>query len=293
MPTTDLSIITIGYASQETLPNLLKSIHRQTDCSIEFIYVENSSLLSSTTIVKTYYPNAIIIEPEDNLGFSKGCNLAAQQAKGEYLLFLNPDCEIKTEKTFSTMLEFMHKNRDVGICGPLFINETGQRVPGAHSSYFAEQYAPNDFSSLPGTICWVSGAALMISKQLFEIINGFDDRYFMYSEDIDICLMARKAGFLIAEVANTQIMHLREASSKQAWTDSESKFRVELALGIFTEKHYHPKQHKRLWKRARFKKLIGVIKNYFFRYHTRFQHDLTIFKASQNILRQLKSNVSG
>lgn len=292
MPAIELSIITIGYASQETLPGLLKSINQQVGCSVEFIYVENSPMLPSSSIVKKHYPSAIIIEPGDNLGFSKGCNLAAKKARGEYLLFLNPDCEIQTENTLTIMLQFMRNHPDVGICGPLFMNATGQITSGAHFDYFGEQYISSNFASLPGTIAWMTGAALMISKSLFEVIKGFDERYFMYSEDVDICLTARKAGFVIAEVTNAKMMHLGGASSRKLWTNLENAFQNELSLGLFSAKHYDPNQHKHIWKRRRIRSILGILKNFLFRYTTRFPHDLARFKVSGLILSHLKGNDS-
>ena len=288
MPTIELSVITIGYASQETLPSLLRSINQQTGCSIEFIYVENSPMLSSKNIVKTHYPSAIIIEADNNLGFSKGCNLAAEQANGEYFLFLNPDCEIKTENTLTIMLEFMRSHPEVGISGPIFMNAAGQMISGAHFNYFGEPYTSNDFASLPGTIAWMSGAALIISKQLFKNLKGFDERFFMYSEDVDICLTARKAGFLIAEIANTKIMHLGGISSRKVWTNSQTTFRQELAQGIFTAKHYSPKQQKHIWKRLRFKRLFKLIKHFLFCDIARLPHYLASFKTAHIILIHLK-----
>ena len=288
MPAIELSIITIGYASQETLPGLLKSINEQIGCTIEFIYVENSPKLSSAPIVKEYYPSAMIIEPGDNLGFSKGCNLAAREAHGEYLLFLNPDCEIQTENTLTLMLQFMRKHPDVGICGPIFMDAAGQMKSGAHFDYFGEECAFNDFASLPGEIAWMSGAALMMSKQLFNDLNGFDERYFMYSEDVDICLTARQAGFLIAEVPNTKIMHLGGASSKKVWSNLETMFCAEVALGIFTAKHYPEKHHKRIWRRRLSKYIFGLLRTFLFRYTTRYPHYLARFRASRLILSKIR-----
>ena len=100
----DISIITVGYSSQKTLPALLNSIKKQEGCKFEFIYVENNAANPSCEIVKEHIPSAIIIEPKANLGFSKGCNLGYTVAKGRYLLFRHaqrePIFKITTKKPF-------------------------------------------------------------------------------------------------------------------------------------------------------------------------------------------------
>lgn len=288
MSLVELSIITVGYCSQHTLPGLLKSIKEQTDCSLEFIYVENSPESPSISIVKADYPSAIVIEPGKNLGFSKGCNLGANKAKGKYLIFLNPDCEIKTIYTLRNMIQFLDNHPDVGICCPSFTDAEGRAKSGTHRHYFADNYVTNDFKQLPGNIAWVSGAALMISNTLFKRIKGFDERYFMYCEDVDICLSARKAGFALSAVSETLIMHLQGESAKKAWERSEVIYRLELARSLFTAKNYLPSQQITIWKKYRLKKLLDVIKNYVFWRTKRLPVNLVKLRFAKMILRSLK-----
>lgn len=286
--TIEISIITVGYCSQNTLPACLRSISQQTGCNFEFIYVENAPQSPAISIVKKCYPSAIIIEPGENLGFSKGCNVGAQLAKGEYLLFLNPDCDIRTVTTLNNMLQFMHNYPTVGVCCPFFINAEGQAKSGAHRNYFADNYVANEFKQLPGTIAWVSGAALMISRKLFNYIGGFDERYFMYFEDVDICLSARKAGFSIAEVPKTQIVHVQGESVRKAWERSEAIYRLELARSIFTAKNYLPDQQKTIWKKYQLKKRLDIIKNYVFRHTKRLPDNLVKCRTIKMVLSSLK-----
>lgn len=256
----DLSIITVGYFSQSTLVALLKSISLQVDCTIEFIYVENSPQSSAISTVQKHYPSAIIVEPDENLGFSRGCNRGASLAQGEYLLFLNPDCEIYTEDTLKNMLNFLRERPDVGICGPQFINAKKHRIQGAHRDYFGAEFIPNAFKDLPGRVAWVSGAALMISNALYKKINGFDERYFIHCDDIDICLTVRKLGYTIAEVPQTRILHVGGASFDQVFNKKQSLKILHQAYIIFTEKNYLPREQTIIWKKYRNKYLLKVLK---------------------------------
>lgn len=277
----DVSIITVGYKSQSTLPSLLKSVYQQQDCSMEFIYIENSPNFSSSLIVKQHYPGAIIIEPGENLGFSKSCNLGAKKARGQYLLFLNPDCEIKTEDTLINMLKFMKAHPEVGICGPNITNHVGQSQNSEHASYFGEQYLSNKFTLLPGKVAWISGASLMIQQQLFQSINGFDERYFMYSEDVDICLNVRKKGFIIAKAPNTNVMHLGGVSSGKIWTNIENIYQMELSFGIFTSKNYPFHQHIFIWKKHKLKRIRAVIRHLLSFKWALLDSDLLMLKAAE------------
>ena len=285
-----LSIITIGYFSQKTLPALLMSINNQVECSFEFIYVENSPDLSAIPIVKQFCPFAIILEPFENLGFSKGCNFGASQANGKYLLFLNPDCEISTNDTLKNMIQYMHLNPAVGICCPRFINRIGQIKSGIHGHYFGEHYVTNDFKLLPGNFAWVSGAALMISDSLFKNINGFDERFFMYFDDVDIGLRVRKSGFVVSEVIDAIIMHSEGASVQKAWSKSEGILKIELARSLFTAKNYLPLQHKMIWKKYRVKKLLDIIKNYLLFQAKRLPGNLEKFRFASNMIKQFNKD---
>ena len=250
MATINVSIIIVGYCSEQTLPACLISISEQKNINAEVIYVENAPHHSAEKTVKTFCPSARIIAPGENLGFPKGCNLGANSAQGEYLLFLNPDTEIQTSETLALLEQFMSSHPDVGICTPLIYDSDQKEAAIIRRDYFGQQYINNQFSQLPGNIAWVCGAALMISKKTFEKIQGFDARYFMYSEDEDICLTTRKAGLSIAQVPQTRVMHIGGQSAK-CWNTAEQHFRVELSRTLFTKKHYTPTQHHYIWKRRR------------------------------------------
>lgn len=287
MSNIEVSIITVGYRSQATLFALLQSILQQIGCSVEFVYVEHSPEFSSSAIIKEHYPDAIIIEPGENLGFSKGCNLGAAVAKGDYLLFLNPDCEIKTKDTLKKMIQFMEDHPTVGICAPMYVSPEGKIFSSAHFKYFGEQYIASKFTHLPGQIAFVIGAALMISKDLYKTVKGFDEDYFMYSEDVEICLRVRQLNYVILEVPGTQMLHLGGHSSRQRWRKAALVTRLELSHAIFTGKHYFFDEQKTIWKRYRAKRFCKLIKSCLVHPH-RIGIYWAIFCSADVIFRKIK-----
>lgn len=258
----DISVITVGYFSQKTLPRLLASLQLQRSCDFEFIYVENSLSASSIPIVQKYFPDATFLKPKKNIGFGKACNLAARKAQGRFLLFLNPDCEIKTFDTVYNLLKMLLARPDMGICIPQFLDVHDNLKSGAHRFYFGEKYFPNKFIGLPGNIAWGSGAAFLIPATVFNVVGGFDERYYMHAEDMDIGLKVRCAGYFIAEVKGSLILHIGGASSPYAYRTQEEASNVVLkALTCFTRKHYSELEHQVIWKKYRKKALLGMVKS--------------------------------
>lgn len=252
----DISIIIVGYRSQDRLPDCFESILKQQDCSWEVIYVENCPEESAKSMIEEKYSFVKIVEPNENLGFARGCNFGAQYAQGEYLFFLNPDTEIVTGDTLKKLVDFMRTNPTVGLAGPLLM-ELGDTTPvgreenGVRYGYIGEREIGPQFSHLPGKIAWICGAAMIISKNLFDKIGQFDSRYFMYSDDVDLCLMVRKAGFEIGKLNDAIVMHCGGESTKKIWQKFETDVRLRKAEMLFTKKHYTENQNRLIWKRMK------------------------------------------
>ena len=146
-----------------------------------------------------------IIQNKENLGFGKGCNLGAGKSKGKYILFLNSDT-YAGDNGFLSMADFLEKNSNIAILGGKLENNDGsaQRSCGKFYSIFnliimllgLERFgllreSPNEIKKVD----WVSGACMMIRRNLFEKLKGFDEKLFMYMEDMEICFRARKLGY--------------------------------------------------------------------------------------------------
>jgi GT2 family glycosyltransferase len=212
----ELSIIIVDYKSGPYLKKLLKALPPRDD--IEIIVVDNAV---------------------DNRGYGGGCNFGARKAKGKYLLFLNPDVLIK-ERALVTLMQYLETHPKTGVVGPRYINSDHktesccQPHPNILTSAvvfsFINKYFPiNPISRKFWQPDWdrettreigaVSGAALMVRKKEFLKLGGFDEGYFLYWEECDLCRRYSSAGFVNAHVAEAVAIHPREVSMKQSQED--------------------------------------------------------------------------
>lgn len=246
----DLSIIILSFNTQDLTIACLNSIVAQYKQELdndlfEVIIVDNASSDDSIQkIKKLQIKNIRLIESKENLGFSKGCNLGAKNAKGNYLLFLNSDTEIK-DQGLVKMVDYLKKNEKVGILGGALKNEDGSVQPSTGKFY----NLPNLFLMLCGydkrvspkvikKVDWVSGASLMISRKVFEKIGGFEKELFMYMEDVELCYKAKKKGFPTYFYPEIVLYHKELGSSNRTFA----------ILNIYKGILFFYKKHKPGWE---------------------------------------------
>jgi len=166
-----------------------------------------------------------LVESPENLGFAKANNLGSEKAQGDFLVFLNPDT-ILTEASFEKMLRFLDSHSDVGLIGPRFRYENGdfQISTGLFPKILSEfkmsrlvrkvkkrtfrEKLVSQFETNKD-VNWVTGACLMLRRSLFEQINGFDDKFFMFFEDADLCKRVQESGLRVVYFPETEIVHQR------------------------------------------------------------------------------------
>jgi GT2 family glycosyltransferase len=226
-------VISVNWNSGQMLSNCVNSVLNFGEYYVEkFIIVDNGSKDHSVDILPN---NDLIhyIRVLDNLGFGKACNLGAQQSQAEYLLFLNPDAAVfpnTLEKVLAYMQDLAHA--DVGICGIQLIDESGHvsrscaRFPTpwgfvAHAfgldkvfpriGYFMAEWAHDNTRDVEHVI----GAFYMVRREVFDSLNGFDERFFVYLEDLDFSYRARQAGWRSVYLADTQAFHAGGGTSNQ------------------------------------------------------------------------------
>lgn len=251
-----VSIIILSYNTKELLRECLKSLYKNIKgVDPEVIVVDNASTDGSVEMVRNNFRNVVLVENKKNVGFSKGNNIGAKIAKGEYLLFLNSDTEVR-DNGLLEMLEFLETHPGVGILGGRLRNNDGslQKSAGVFYNLF------NVFLMLFGgerigmlrkspshimQVDWVSGAFMMIRKELFEKLKGFDEKLFMYMEDMEICFRAKKLGFSTFFYPNVNMLHKELGSSNRAFAilhiyegllyfykKHKSRFEYQLARGL-------------------------------------------------------------
>lgn len=230
-----LSIIVVSYNTESILKKALTKVFNQKEYGdFEVIVVDNASSDDSCQMVTRDFPQVKLIQSPVNGGFAAGNNLGIRQAKGEYILLLNSDAYIFNDSLIESVA-YMEDNPAVGIMGPQLVCEDGSPQPSAHKfpslylkfrvlsgiesrrpsyiSYFDYFKAPDSVKPSPRKVDWVPGAYFMIRRELINQIGLLDDRFFMYYEEVDFCLRAKKAGWDVVFNPLISIIHLGGQSS--------------------------------------------------------------------------------
>lgn len=230
----DLSIIIVNYKTKDLLDKCLQSILKNIEqIGLEIIVTDNDSQDNSIQMLKEGYPQVILIENQQNLGFAKACNQGIKRSRGKYLFFLNPDTFI-TENIFQNIIDCFEGNSQVGIGGcyvfypngtlqaSFFKFTTLQNTIGKMFSLFRFlprsnltegffwDYPPN---KIPPEVDRVLGGAMIIRRDALEEIGGFDELYFLYSEEEDLCYRAKEKGWRVSPIPNTRVFHHHGQSS--------------------------------------------------------------------------------
>ncbi len=225
----DLSIIVVNFNTKDiTIQCLKKVFDQKTDLKIDVVVVDNGSTDGSYQVLKTQFPKAKLIKSEENLGFTGGNNLGIKNTKAKYYFLLNSDAFIKSG-SLDNMVSFA-KEGDFGILGCEIENKDGSfqpsggKIPNMFSvfgwlsglddlfggvSYQAKN--PKYFQS--GDVGWVGGAAMLISDETLSKIGLLDQKIFMYGEDVEYCVRAKRNGIKVGWTDTLKVTHLGGASS--------------------------------------------------------------------------------
>ncbi|WP_452224121.1 glycosyltransferase family 2 protein [Lacinutrix chionoecetis] len=243
-----LSVIILNYNVRYFLELCLQSVEAAIKgLDAEIIVVDNNSKDESCAMVKQKFPNIKLIENKENSGFSKGNNIGVKQAKGNYLCILNPDTVV-AEDTFKTLLAFAEKQKHPGITGCKLIDGSGNYLPeskrnvpvtkiainkalGNSKHYYANHLQENDI----GKVDVFVGAFMLLKREVYNKVNGFDEDYFMYGEDIDLSYKIKKAGFQSFYYGKTTVIHYKGESTLKDKTYAK---RFYGAMQIFYKKHF-------------------------------------------------------
>lgn len=224
-----LTIQIVNYNSRENLAKCLGSIREgiSKESNFQIIVVNNES--EAMGGIFGNLENVEVIEAGKNLGFSRAHNLGAKQARGKYILFLNPDTEV-LPKALQKLVEALESDGKIGIAGPLLVGASGQpeeehcgfqKSPLSLIGSKLRQSRNPAAASGEKEVDWISGGAMMIRKDLFEDLGGFDESYFMYFEDVDLCFRTKKKGRKIVVLPESKVIH----KSGQSFSDSREKKR--------------------------------------------------------------------
>ncbi|WP_243472534.1 glycosyltransferase family 2 protein [Winogradskyella sp. MH6] len=243
-----LSVVILNYNVRYFLELCLRSVEQAVKTiDAEIIVVDNNSPDDSCAMVKQLFPNVKLIENKENHGFSKGNNIGVAQAKGEYLCILNPDTVV-AEDTFSKVLDFAKSHANLGIVGCQLVDGRGKFLPeskrhiptpkvalqkliGNSKNYYTTSLKPDDIGKTEILV----GAFMLLKRDIYNEVNGLDEDYFMYGEDVDLSYKVLKAGYDNYYFGETSVIHYKGESTLR---DKVYAQRFYGAMEIFYKKHF-------------------------------------------------------
>jgi GT2 family glycosyltransferase len=251
-PTLDLSVIIVNYNVRYFLEQCILSVLAASkNLNVEIIVVDNCSSDDSCKILQNNFPEVILIQNKENVGFSKANNQGAAIAKGNYVLILNPDTVVG-EDTFEKILKYADKKTNFGILGVKLIDGKGDFLPeskrgiptpmvsfnklfGISSKKTGKYYAAHLLENETGVVDVLVGAFMLLKRDVYNEVNGFDEDYFMYGEDIDLSYKVLNKGYSNYYFADTQVIHYKGESTKK---DIKYLKYFHSAMKIFYKKHF-------------------------------------------------------
>jgi len=233
----DLSIIIVNWNSVEFLKKCILSIRAETKAiKYEIIVIDSASFDGCGEMLHENFPEVIFIQSQENVGFARANNRAFELSRGRSILFLNPDTEIKGS-AINIIHDYLQKLPKAGALGCKLLNSDRSIQTSCIQSFptilnqvldseYLRLYCPKSVlwgvrplyenTSEPSTVDAISGACIMMNRDLFEQIGKFSEDYFMYSEDIDLCYKIRQSGYLNYYLPETTIIHYGGGSSQEA-----------------------------------------------------------------------------
>jgi hypothetical protein len=233
----DLTILIVSYNTRALTLACLQSVLDHTRASTQIIVIDNGSTDGSARAIAASFPQAALIDARENLGFAAANNRAATQARGDMILLLNPDTLVRPG-AIDAALAFARAHPEAGIVGGRSLYPDGRLNPGScwgritpwsvicsaigltalrpKSRLFNPEALGNWPRDRPRQVDIVQGSFLMIRRDLWHRLGGFDPAYFMYGEESDLCHRARAAGYRPMITPAAEYVHYAGASSPKA-----------------------------------------------------------------------------
>jgi len=253
----DLSIIIVNWNTRDILWDCLKSVFDQTqDITFEVIVVDNASSDNSVKMVKSEFPQVVLVENKENRGFAAANNQGMQIAKGRYVLLLNSDT-IVLDGAIQKTLVFADQHPEAAVVGCRVLNPDKSLQPTCFmvpsllnlflsSSYLYKLFPRSRFWGRERMTWWdrddvrevevVTGCFMLVRKDAISQVGMMDESFFMYAEETDWCYRFKKAGWNLLFTPDAQIVHLGGQSSKKVRSDMILQARA--GILYFIKKHY-------------------------------------------------------
>lgn len=253
----ELSVILVSFNDWIHLEKCLQSLLAVApEKNLEVVVVDNNSSDGSPGLVKDRFPEVKLIRNEKNLGFAKACNLGIQASAGKFILFLNNDTIVNVQ-VLSVLLEKIRENPLIGAVGPALLSgqKTYQVSFGKKVDFFSEFIQKGFFNlynakklrsdSKARDVGWLSAACLLARRKALEEAGCFDENYFLYFEDIDLCYKIKQSGWILRFLPQAHIIHFGGTSTSAVKISSRYHYRKSQIY--FYRKHNSRLSQSLLW----------------------------------------------
>jgi N-acetylglucosaminyl-diphospho-decaprenol L-rhamnosyltransferase len=232
----DLSVVIVNWNVRDLLQRCVESVlSSQRSITTEIIVVDNASVDGSVEMLRAEFPQTVLIANPENRGFPAANNQGIAAAQGRYVLLLNPDTEVLAD-ALDALVQYMDAHPDVGLVGPQLLHPDGQvqssrrRYPTLATLFFEstwlESLAPRALlrryyvldqpDNAVLDVDWITGAAMLARREVIQQVGGMDERFFMYSEELDWCRRIKAAGWRVVYHPEARVIHYEGKSSEQA-----------------------------------------------------------------------------
>jgi hypothetical protein len=233
----EFSVILVSFNDWIHLEKCLQSLMAVSpEKNMEVVVVDNNSSDGSPDLVENRFPDVKLIRNKNNLGFAKASNLGIRTSVGEFVLFLNIDTDINVQ-ALNVLLEKIRENPSIGAVGPALLS--GKKIYqvsfGKRVDFFS-QFIQKGFLNLyyekklksdnkVRDVCWLSAACLLVRRKALEEAGCFDENYFLYFEDIDLCYKMIQAGWTLRFLPQEHIIHIGGTSTSAVKNSSRYHYR--------------------------------------------------------------------
>ncbi len=251
-----VSIVIITRDTKELLRDLLRSVEGDKALKPrirETIVVDNGSSDGTAEMVKGDFPQCLIMEPGKNLGFAAAVNLGWLSSSADVVLFLNSDTRL-LEGEIGKLLDYMEAHPGVGICGPRLVYEdmrlqrsfaaSPSLLPEVCPAGLLELLFPRKYPgkgtgiSHPLEVDSLIGAAIAVRRDLLLLLDGFDERFFFFMEETDLCIRTRRQGYGVIFFPEARVIHLQGKTVRKNWVRGRMEYNI--SLYKFIRKHHGP-----------------------------------------------------
>lgn len=240
---TTVSILIVTYNSEDVIRECLQGLSQSDDrLSTEIIVADNASSDHTVSVIRQEFPSVRLIADGSNKGFGAGNNQAFAASSGQYVALVNPDVVMDIQAV-ADLISYLENHPDVGIVGPRIVNGSGEVEKSANPPFTVRQWAvyflgrrrfPSRFyadydhyknqmtqTTTPTETAWLTGACLVMPRTVYDQLNGFDEAFFLFAEDVDLCDRAWEAGWRVVYLPNVLVKHYGSTSVSRVplvWT---------------------------------------------------------------------------